>query len=71
MKGKKNVLGEVNLMFMIYNLRTSLSILGLKELKKRLKALIDSGFCKTRLYEWILQLLRPFSHLSYRLAILQ
>jgi hypothetical protein len=41
MKGKEYVLGEVNLLFMIYNLRRSMSILGLEELKKRLRNLIS------------------------------
>jgi transposase len=39
MKGKEAVLSEVHLLFTIYNLRRSVSILGLEELKKRLKAL--------------------------------
>ena len=44
MKGKEYVLSEVHLLFMIYNLRRSMSVLGLEELKKRLKTLIDSIF---------------------------
>lgn len=37
MKGKENVLSEVNLLFSIYNLKRVLSILGSEELRKRLK----------------------------------
>ncbi len=40
MKGKKHVLSEVNLMQICYNLCRSVSILGLNELKLRLKALV-------------------------------
>lgn len=40
MKGKEQVLGEVSLYMMIYNLRRSLSILGPNALKSRLKGLI-------------------------------
>jgi len=36
MKGKVNVLSEVNLLMMAYNLSRSISILGLNELKKKL-----------------------------------
>ncbi|MDG2448330.1 MAG: IS1182 family transposase [Saprospiraceae bacterium] len=39
MRGKENVLGEVSLMFMAYNLRRSVSILGFEELLRRLKGL--------------------------------
>lgn len=46
MKGKKAVLSEVYLLFMIYNLRRSVSILGLEGLKKRLKALFTLIFQK-------------------------
>ncbi len=39
MKGKQNVLSEVNLVMICYNLRRLMSILGPKELKNRLKRL--------------------------------
>lgn len=39
MKGKENVLSEVNLYMLIYNLKRSLSILGKKELTEKLKKL--------------------------------
>lgn len=38
MKGKKNVLSEVNILMTIYNLTRCISIIGLDELKQRLKA---------------------------------
>jgi len=40
MKGKQNVLSEVNLMMMCYNLRRLMSIFDIKELKHRLESLI-------------------------------
>jgi hypothetical protein len=40
MNGKKDVLSEVYLLFVIYNLWRSVSILGQEELKNRLKALV-------------------------------
>ena len=55
MKGKEYVLGEVNLLFMIYNLRRSVSILGLEELKKRLRNLITIIFQRIRAYRPILR----------------
>ena len=45
MKGKENVLSEVNILFMIYNLRRTMSILGSNELKMRLKAFINLFSC--------------------------
>ena len=39
MKGKQNVLSEVNLMMICYNLRRLMSIYGVNELKNRLKDL--------------------------------
>ena len=39
MKGKQNVLSEVNLVMICYNLRRIMSILGPKELKNKLKGL--------------------------------
>jgi hypothetical protein len=39
MKGKQNILSEVNLMMICYNLRRVMSILGVKALKTKLKAL--------------------------------
>jgi transposase len=52
MKGKEHVLSEVNLYFIIYNLRRLVSILGPEELKSRLKklgTLIFLCFLKIRL----------------------
>jgi len=63
MKGKENVLSEVNLLFMIYNLRRVMSILGPNELKKRLKSLIFHIFYKIRL------ILACFSKFKHQLAI--
>jgi len=40
MKGKQHVLSEVNLVMMCYNLRRLMSILGVNELKNRLKSLV-------------------------------
>ncbi len=39
MKGKQNVLSEVNLLMICYNLKRLMTILDPKELKNRLKAL--------------------------------
>ena len=39
MKGKQNVLSEVNLIMMVYNLRRLISICTSKDLKNKLKAL--------------------------------
>ena len=39
MKGKVNVLSEVNLLMIIYNLKRSISIIGQDELRKKLRAL--------------------------------
>lgn len=44
MKGKEKVLGEVYIAFTMYNLRRSMSILGLLELIKRLRAAINHFF---------------------------
>ena len=54
LKGKDAVLSEVHLVFMIYNLRRSLSILGRDELKKRLRNLIISIFQRIWPYRLIL-----------------
>lgn len=40
MKGKENVLSEVNLMMICYNLRRLMSIFSVKDLKNKLKALV-------------------------------
>jgi transposase len=56
MKGKQNVLSEVNLMMMCYNLRRLISILGVEGLKARLKGL---GCIVLRIYRLIKCLLRP------------
>ena len=41
MKGKENVLSEVNLIMICYNLRRLMSIFTIKELKNRLKGLMS------------------------------
>ena len=41
MKGKENVLSEVNLMMMVYNLRRLMSIFDINDLKGRLKSLVS------------------------------
>ena len=64
MKGKEYVLGEVNLLFMIYNLRRSMSILGLEELKKRLRNLISSVFRRI----WAYRSFISHSQIFFRLA---
>ncbi len=46
MKGKQNVLSEVNLMMMCYNLRRLMSIFDLNELKARLEKLVLYFFAK-------------------------
>ena len=43
MKGKANVLSEVNLLMIIYNLRRCMAILGTEDLKRRLKGFFESG----------------------------
>ena len=63
MKGKENVLSEVNLLFMTYNLRRIMSILGPNELKNRLKSLIFHIFHKIR------PILACFSKFKHQLAI--
>lgn len=65
MKGKEYVLSEVHLLFMIYNLSRSASILGLEELKKRLKTLITLIFQRI----WAIRLFLSHSLASFRLAI--
>ena len=47
-KIEENVLSEVNILFMVYNLRRIMSILGPNELKERLKSLISNIFQKVR-----------------------
>ncbi len=42
MKGKENVLSEVNLMMMVYNLRRLMSIFEINDLKAKLKSLVYS-----------------------------
>jgi len=42
MKGKENVLAEVNILMICYNLRRLISIFGIKELKNRLKSLAST-----------------------------
>ena len=49
MKGKEKVLGEVYIAFTMYNLRRSLSILGMSGLIKRLKAIFEAILAKLNL----------------------
>lgn len=65
MKGKKAVLSEVYLLFMIYNLRRSASILGLEGLIKRIKALMALIFHRI----WATEPFLGNSLTSFRLAI--
>jgi len=44
MRGKQNVLSEVNLIMICYNLKRLVSIVGLKVLKDRLKRLVTIFF---------------------------
>jgi len=55
MRGKENVLSEVNIMMMVYNLRRLMSIFSIKELKARLKNLVLTFIA---IYEFILLILR-------------
>jgi hypothetical protein len=48
MKGKENVLSEVRLVFLTYNLGRIASILGVRELVERLKDLISLDLDKIR-----------------------
>lgn len=57
MKGKENVLSEVNLIMICYNLRRLISIFTPKELKTRLKSLVLSYLQK---YKPFLSLTNPF-----------
>jgi hypothetical protein len=65
MKGREAVLSEVYLLFMIYNLRRSVSILGLEGLKKRIKALFVLIFHRI----WATEPFLSHSLASFRLAI--
>ena len=57
MRGKENVLSEVNIMMMVYNLRRLITILGIKALKARLKSLVSSIYAN---YELIIAALRNY-----------
>lgn len=61
MKGKENVLTEVNLMMMVYNLRRLVSIFGVNDLKARLKSLI---FYVLAIYGLKRAILRDFNFLQ-------
>ena len=65
LKGKEAVLSEVHLLFLIYNLRRSVSILGLEELKRRLRNLITSIFHRI----WLNRPCFSHSQISLWLAI--
>ena len=57
MRGKENVLSEVNIMMMVYNLRRLITILGIKTLKHRLKSLVNIILSN---YELIIAILRNY-----------
>jgi transposase len=57
MRGKENVLSEVNIMMMVYNLRRLITILGIKTLKHRLKSLVNIILSY---YELIIAILRNY-----------
>ena len=59
MREKQNVLSEVNLMMICYNLKRLVSILGLKEIKTRLTSL---DLKDKTLIKSLLNLLRPFHY---------
>jgi hypothetical protein len=50
MKGKEHVLSEVKLMMMVYNLRRLMSILGVNDLKTKLKQLVLFFFAQLKLH---------------------
>jgi len=50
MKGKENVLSEVNIMMICYNLRRLISILSQNEMKNRLKSFALYFLLKTELF---------------------
>lgn len=54
MKGKQNVLSEVNLMMTVYNLRRLMSIFSVSELKNKLKELVLSFLPKYTTYKCIM-----------------
>lgn len=53
MKGRVNVLSEVNILMIVYNLRRCLSILGIEGFRNRLKDLVKT-FSKTKSEYYIL-----------------
>lgn len=66
MKGKENVLSEVNLMMMVYNLRRLMSIFTPNDLKNKLKAL-DRHIL--HLYKLFLDFTRPYLFKSNFLVV--
>jgi len=50
MKGKANVLSEVNILMIVYNLRRCLTILGTQGFKKRLKELMERYSCENCIF---------------------
>ncbi|NQY74344.1 MAG: transposase, partial [Candidatus Margulisbacteria bacterium] len=70
MKGKENVLSEVNLIMMCYNLSRIMSILDKNDLKRRLKDLIHLFLKKM---EPNRAFLRPFyfSKIQFRFSIIE
>lgn len=59
MKGKENVLSEVNIIMICYNLKRLISLIPLNELKTKLKQVISFTFYPTKA---ILDLIRAFLH---------
>jgi hypothetical protein len=56
MKGKEHVLSEAKLMMMVYKLRRLMSILGVNDLKTKLKQLVLFFFAKLKLHRVDLRL---------------
>ena len=67
MKGKENVLSEVNVMMTVYNLRRLMSIFDLNDLKTRLKALVLELFGKIGVFKAVLSAVFQKSN-KYRYA---
>ncbi|HHH52851.1 MAG TPA: hypothetical protein ENK91_04275 [Bacteroidetes bacterium] len=66
MKGKENVLSEVNMMMICYNLRRLMSIFDLDDLKRKLKMLVLSFFTK---YRFIYAFLSPFLFFIHKIKM--
>jgi len=65
MKGKENVLSEVNLMMICYNLRRIVSIYGINTLKNKLKMLVSKFFKVFEIFKADLEHLLVIPHLLF------